>query len=132
MTPWVEAVRLLAVRTLTFASYVAYLDDLCGTGLLVRPLPSVDLPDPMGGPTLHAVGWGAVLAELDRHGFDLSEGDEVGEPCLVGCTLDGREVVGLFGQDPLVALPSLREEAEALAGLAQVAGVVLGSGVLTT
>ena len=112
--------RLLCVRTLAFASHVAHLDPLTGEGLLVLPLPTDDLRDPLGGRPLHEVEWAAVLRHLDALGWEPTE-DEDGGLCHVGYTPEGREVVGLYGRVPVLSLPSIPEQAAALHDLAGLA-----------
>jgi hypothetical protein len=103
------------VRTFTYASHAAYLDPLHGTGLLVRPLPREDVADPLGGQSLHHADWDAVVRHLDGLGWEPSE-DEHGDLCHAGYTSDGREVIGLYGREPII-VPTLDEEARAIAAL---------------
>ncbi len=73
------------------------------------------MPDPavgIGG--LHAADWAGHLAHLGRLGFEPSEG-EYGEPWShVDYLPDGRELVLLYGRQPLVSLPSVEEEMQSL------------------
>lgn len=113
------------MHSLTFAGHDAHLCPMTGEGLLVRPLPERDAPNPLGGSAgLHAVEWNAVMRHLDGLGWELSEGDEDGLPSVVGHTADGREVVGLSGREPVVTMPTMGEQAQALDVLLDLAGVV--------
>lgn len=108
------------MHTLTFASQVAYLDPLTGEGLLVMPHPHADVADPLGGRALHEVEWAAIMHELDGRGWEPSE-DEDGGLCHVGYTRDGRQVIGLYGLNPVVTVPSMPEQARAFDELARAA-----------
>ena len=110
--------------TVTYAGHVAHLDPLTGEGLLVRPLPADDMPDPLAGPSLHEVEWGAVMRHLDGLGWEPSE-DEGGDLCHLGYTQDGREVVGLYGREPVTSMPSIPEQAAALDSLLERVGVTV-------
>ena len=108
------------VQTVAFASHVAYLDPLTGEGLLVLPPAADDLGDPLGGCSLHEVEWGAVVRHLDALGWEPAEGDD-GGLCHVGTTRYGREVIGLYGREPVVSLLSIPEQATALHDLGRLA-----------
>jgi hypothetical protein len=112
----------LTLQVVRHACHVAVLNTLTGDGALVLPLAGDDVPCPQGGPSLHDAAEVAMLAALDRLGWDVSE-DEHGEPWCVDYVLaDGREVVGLYGLEPIVSLPSQRQAAQ---GYADVWAVVL-------
>ena len=100
--------------TIRFACHVAHLDPMTGSGLLVLPLPDEDVT--LGLPSLHESAWGHALAKLDRVGWELAE-DENGGLCHEGYTKDGREIVGLYGREPVISDPSLEECADAFARL---------------
>lgn len=111
--------------TITFAAHMAYLDPWTGEGLLVRPHPGDDLS--LGGVvSLHAADWDRVIAELDRLGWEPTE-DEDGLPMFDGMTTDGREVIGLYGREPITTMPTLAERAEADVELGSMAGLIPGS-----
>jgi hypothetical protein len=110
------------MNTVTFAAHVAYLDPMTGEGLLVRPKPADDLSLSM--PSLHAAAWDHVIAELDRLGWEPTADDD-GLPMFDGMTTDGREVVGLYGREPVTTMPTLAEGAEAMHELAHMAGMTL-------
>jgi hypothetical protein len=109
------------VHTVTFASYVAHLDPMTGEGLLARPRPEDDVPDPLGGPSLHEVEWAEVVAYLARLGWDLTDGDEPDGTCRAGFTRDGREALGLYAHEPVTGLPSIPEQVAAVEALGRLA-----------
>jgi hypothetical protein len=108
------------MHSVTFASHVAHLDPLTGEGLLVLPLAADDLSDPLDGPSLHEVEWGAVVRHLDSLGWEPTEGED-GGLCHAGFTRDGREVIGLYGHEPVTGLPSIPEQAAAVESLLRLA-----------
>ncbi len=77
--------------------------------------PREDVADPLGGQSLHHADWDAVVRHLDGLGWEPSE-DEHGDLCHAGYTSDGREVIGLYGREPII-VPTLDEEARAIAAL---------------
>ena len=109
--------------TIQFASHVAYLDPMTGSGLLVMPRPEDDLA--LGdGVGLHEADWSRVIAELDRLGWEPTEDDD-GLPMFDGMTTDGREVIGLYCREPITTMPTLAECAEADEELARLAGMTV-------
>lgn len=110
------------MNTITFASHVAYLDPMTGEGLLVRPIPSDDLSLSMV--SLHAADWDAAIAHLRELGYEPTADDD-GGPMLAGVTADGRDVIGLYGREPISTMPTLSEAAEATEELARLAGMAL-------
>lgn len=64
------------VATVRYATVTAYLCPMTGEGLLVRPRPSLDMPNPLGGASLQAADWDHAVADLYRRGWDLSEDDD--------------------------------------------------------
>jgi hypothetical protein len=115
------------MNTIKFAAHVAYLDPMTGQGLLVMPRPEDDLT--LGGVGLHEADWNYAIAELDRLGWEPTEDDEDEEVgvCYDGDTIDGRAVIGLYGREPVVTMPTIREYAEADEELMRLAGLVSGS-----
>ena len=112
------------VETITYACHVAYLDPMTGEGLLILPNPDDDVPGLTDRPlSLHAADWDQVMADLDRRGWEPSQGDH-GELLYVGKTIDGREAIGLYGRDPIVSMPSAEQAASASAALLEAAQVV--------
>jgi hypothetical protein len=108
------------VHVLDLNTHTAYLDPMSGEGFLVLPLPGEDLE--LDGVSLHGAAELHALHELEAHGYELSE-DEDGNPWLpVGFTSDGRQVVGLYGVDPVVDLPSWEQQAEAHAAFVALVG----------
>jgi len=95
---------------------------MTGEGLLVRPKPADDMS--VGMPSLHAADWDRIIAELDRLGWEPTE-DEDGLPMFDGMTTDGREVVGLYGREPITTMPTFAEAAEATEELARLAGLTV-------
>jgi hypothetical protein len=110
------------MNTITFAAHVAYLDPMTGEGLLVMARPEDDLS--LGGVGLHEADWNHVIAGLDRLGWEPTEGED-GGVCYDGDTEDGREIIGLYGREPITTLPTLAEAAGATAELARLAGMTL-------
>lgn len=110
------------MHTIQFASHVACLDPMTGEGLLVRPKPADDLT--MGMPSLHESGWGAAIAHLRGLGWEPTADDD-GSPMLAGITADGRDIIGLYGREPITTLPTLAEAAEATEELARLAGLTV-------
>ena len=108
------------MQTLIFASHVAYLDPMTGEGLLVRPDPADDLT--VGMVSLHAADWDAAIAHLRGIGWEPTPDDD-GIPMLAGLTADGRDVIGLYGLEPITTIPTLAECAESIAGLSRLAGL---------
>jgi len=112
------------VTCLTFAAHVAHLDPMTGSGLLVLPRPADDVADPfavMG--SLHSSGWGNVIAQLDAMGWEPTQGED-GGVCVDGYLADGRQVIGLFGREPITSNPSLDEAADAFGSLCRAVGLV--------
>jgi hypothetical protein len=91
----------------------AYVDDMTGAAWLVRPRAEDDVVfHPLAGSLNYAseVAFVRGLGCEPPYEYDY---DEVHD----GWTLDGREVVGLFGFDPITSEPTMEELAEALAEL---------------
>ena len=108
--------------TVRYACHTAYLDPFTGEGLLVLPLPADDMH--MTGPSLQASDWEAVMDDLTANGWQPSESEGTGEWIFDGVTADeGRDVIGLFGLDPIISDPSLEELERASAELLVLAGV---------
>lgn len=113
------------MNTIKFAAHVAYLDPMTGEGLLVRPKPADDLSLSMV--SLHAADWDAAITHLRGLGWEPTADDD-GSPMLAGTTADGRDIIGLYGLEPITTMPTLAEAAEAAeAGeeLARLAGLTL-------
>jgi hypothetical protein len=110
------------MNTITYATHVAYLDPMTGEGLLVRPKPADDLSLSMV--SLHAADWDSAIAHLRGLGWEPTADDD-GSPMLAGITADGREVIGLYGREPITTMPTLAEAAEATEELAKLAGMAL-------
>jgi hypothetical protein len=111
------------VLTVASACHVAHLDPMTGQGLLVLPRVMDDVAWPLG--SLHEADWTALLARLRGMGWTLSEEDD-GGPLLVGETVDGRGVLGLYGLDPITSHPTLEECIQADLELCVAAGLVPG------
>jgi len=110
------------MNTIKFAAHVACIDPMTGEGLLVRPKPADDLG--LGMVSLHAADWDAAIAHLRGLGWEPTADDD-GSPMLAGVTADGRDVIGLYGREPITTLPTLAEAAEATEELARIAGLKL-------
>lgn len=91
------------------AAHVAYLHPLTGEGLLILPHPEQDVRDPFAGPrsaSLHASDWQAIVSQLRGEGWEPSE-DEDGGWVDEGLSYDGRQIIGLYGWDPITSDPAL-------------------------
>ncbi|GAA1915449.1 hypothetical protein GCM10009737_16070 [Nocardioides lentus] len=108
------------ISVVTVFEHVAYLHVETGDGLLVLPPAHEEVW--LGSTSVHAACWADALAALDGVGWEPSEGDD-GGPCVEGMTRTGREVIGLFGRDPIRSEPSLEDGAAAYAGLLALAAV---------
>lgn len=106
--------------TVELGSYVAHLDPLTGSGLLVI---SHRNDVWLGTESLDAVEWDSAVTALLALGWEPSE-DEHGDLCHEGSTADGRTVIGLYGLAPIVSAPSIEACAEAFAELGQLVGLV--------
>ena len=114
----------MTIQRLDFSSHVAFLDPMTGEGRLVMPEPAEDLSWPGSPVSLHAAEWDAVVRELDRLAWEPTE-DEDGGWSHCGQTTDGRDVVSLYGREPITSEPSIEDAAaacEELDRLAKVAG----------
>ena len=98
------------MMTIETACHRADLDPLTGCGYLTRPLPEDDL---MG---LHGADWNAMIRLLAGHGWEPTE-DEHGDVCPVGYSEDGREVIGLYGRDPIISSATVAQLSAAFADL---------------
>ena len=101
------------MRRIETAAHVAIVDVMTGEGVLVLPDPERDLNGP-GVVSLHAADWDAMVAQLDELGWEPSADDD-GMPLSAGTLADGREVIGLFGREPLASSPSIDECAASVA-----------------
>ncbi|PYC75194.1 hypothetical protein C7C45_04815 [Micromonospora arborensis] len=111
------------IETITYADHVAHLDPMTGEGLLILPRVADDI-DPLAGPvTLQAAGWDHAIRDLNQRGWEPSEDDD-GGTMDVGTTADGRQVIGLYGREPVISEPSAEQAAEAWRELLAVAQVV--------
>jgi hypothetical protein len=108
--------------TVSYACHTAYLDPFTGQGELTLPLPADDMH--MTGPSLHASDWEAVIDDLTANGWQPSETEGTGEWIIDDVTVDGRDIIGLYGLDPIISNPSLEEIARASAELLALAGAV--------
>lgn len=113
--------------TLTYACHVAHLDPLTGEGMLVLPRVDDDMHMPGLPGSLHEADWSAVvMRNLDGLGWEPSEDvDGDGLTVAVGVTRDGREVIALYGREPVLSEPTVGERAEAMMALCEAAGVVV-------
>jgi hypothetical protein len=114
------------ITTARYACHTAYLEPFTGQGELVLPLPADDMH--MTGPSLHASDWDAVIDDLTANGWQPSE-NEWGGWIFDDVTVDGRDIIGLYGLDPIISDPSLEEIGRASAELLALAGAVGYPGV---
>ncbi len=113
------------MRSVVFASHVAYLDDITGCGVLVRPMPHDDVVAPIAGQSLHEADWNALVRLLDDEGWEpIEDEDNRGLPCVEGYTRDGKQIIVLSGRDPLTTGLDLDEVARSFAELHELAGLV--------
>jgi hypothetical protein len=127
------------VAVVEFAAHTAYLDPLTGTGYLVTPRPTTDVPAPQG-PLVEAV-WkdcldgqnrpaGLSLYDADRRSaleHLATEGwepllDETGDMEEAGWTTDGRRAVCLYAM-PAAGEPCVEALHRALLALDIASGV---------
>lgn len=103
------------------AACEAFLEPLTGQGMLRLPKPSEDVHGL--GMGFHAADYDAMVRELDRLGFEPTEGEDGGW-CVDGMNRDGHEVIGLYGRHPIVSDPSIEQMVTASAALAEAVGLV--------
>ncbi len=119
--------------------HTAYLDPLTGTGLLVLPLPELDVPplsttfvDLAQCPQREGFVWAeglslqradqlAALDELKQLGWMLI--DHEGQINVAGRTRDGQMAVRLIGNDPVIAEPDITTLRPTLPALRFAAGL---------
>lgn len=96
----------LTTRTVG-AFHLAHLDPFTGAGVLILPLPEHDVW--LGPESLNGTDWDAASRELDAIGWEvLADDDDL--PMTEDYTApDGREVVALYGRDPILSNPELTE-----------------------
>jgi hypothetical protein len=120
------------IQEIEYATHTAYLSLLTGDGLFVVPRSEDDVPAldwhqvatirPAGGglesfhtvlgtASLHEADWSHAMADLHRRGWEPAEDDD-GGVLVAGTTHDGREVIGLYGRDPVLTEPTLEEIVE--------------------
>ncbi|WP_433373847.1 hypothetical protein ACQPZX_02700 [Actinoplanes sp. CA-142083] len=109
------------METIAYACHTAYLDPMTGSGLLVRPNPDDDLRTAGPGGSLQEADWNRAMRDLYARGWAPTE-DEDGSWALDSETPDGREVVGLYGQNSIIEKPSTEQLVAAFAELRQLAG----------
>jgi hypothetical protein len=109
--------------TIVYACHFAYLDPMTGSGLLVLPDPAHDVPPVGAGSSLHAAAWNHAMTQLDGMGWELSEDEDSDCWSYVGRTVEGRDVIGLYGREPVTTRPTLDEDVEAWGQLAALAGL---------
>jgi hypothetical protein len=98
---------------------------MTGCGVLVRPRASEDVASPTPyGSSLHEADRRAMLSFLDDQGWEpIDEAPD--EPlCVEGYTADGRQVIGLYGRNPIRGTVDVDELAESFAELHRRAGVL--------
>lgn len=88
------------------ALHLAHLDPGTGVGVLVLPKSSDNVW--LGPDSVNGSDWNVALRELAAIGWEiLADDDDL--PMSEGHTWDGREVVALYGRDPIVSQPSWDE-----------------------
>jgi hypothetical protein len=119
--------------------HTAYLDPLTGTGLLVLPLPELDIP-PLSttfvdiawcaqsddfacadGLSLQRADWLAALDELEQLGWVLF--DHEGQIDIAGRTRAGQVAACLIGDHPIITDPDIATIRATLAALRSAAGL---------
>ena len=115
--------RDLVIETVSYASHIAHLEPMTGEGLLILPRAIDDVEPLIGMVSLHAAEWDRVIRDLDRRGWEPSE-DDSGDLVYVGTTVDGRPVIGLYGEHPVISQPSIEQAAEAWRKLLAIAQVI--------
>jgi hypothetical protein len=89
----------------------AYVHDMTGRAWLTRARPEDDVILDPAAASLHFAAEVAFLRGLGCEPPHEYDDDEWGD----GWTLDGREVIGLHGFEPITSDPTIEELAEALA-----------------
>jgi hypothetical protein len=96
------------------AGHVAFLDDMRGEGLLLRPRPQDDMEDPRGFPAvpLHQVELDVVVTDLALTDWHISA-DDCGD--WFEEVIDGRTTIALYGGNPITSDPDIEQMASAQA-----------------
>ena len=109
------------VRSLLLANHAAHLNLETGDGVLVLPRSEDDVW--LGAESIHGADWDHVVRLLHAMSWEPSEDEIDGGLLSMGMDHEGREVIGLYGRNPLRDEPSIAERANALSGLLALAGV---------
>jgi hypothetical protein len=114
--------------TIKTALHEAFCDPMTGEARLVMPRPWDDLDSPAGGESLHTSDGLLILARMQAEWGVVSAydaNDEAGDPWEhVGYRADGREVVALYGVNPLLDTLTDEEIEAAGAVLDALAGLI--------
>ncbi|MGQ4472862.1 hypothetical protein ACN6K6_006020 [Streptomyces violaceoruber] len=116
------APEALGMQTINLAPFVAIVDVIAGTGVLVSPPASEDLSLSEGGATLHDALLADTFRRLSSLGVEPLEGED-GGPSLEGVTDDGRKVFSLYVSDAITTEPDFEEVAASIEALRQAAGL---------
>lgn len=115
------------MRSRTWASHAAHLDDMTGIGLLVIPNADSDLST--GGPhTLHSAGQDKAIDDLRAEGWEPLADEYGGLFYDKRTTLSGDRVVSLWSHAPIISRPTLEEESRAMVELATACGLPSAAG----
>jgi hypothetical protein len=116
------APEALGMETIDLAPFVAIVDVIAGTGVLVSPPASEDLYLSEGGATLHDALLADTFRRLSLLGVEPLEGEDSGLS-LEGVTDDGRKVFSLYVSDCITTEPDFEEVAASIEALRQAAGL---------
>ncbi|MBB4714460.1 hypothetical protein [Streptomyces luteogriseus] len=116
------APEALGMQTIDLHPFIAVVDVIAGTGVLISPPASEDLPLSEGGATLHDALLADTCRRLSSLGVEPLEGED-GSLSLEGVTDDGRKVFSLFVSYCITTEPDFEEVAASVEALRQAAGL---------
>ncbi|MET7828516.1 hypothetical protein ABZT23_28040 [Streptomyces sp. NPDC005386] len=116
------AFELYGMQTIDLHPFVAIVDMIAGTGVLVSPPASEDVTLSEGGASLHDSLCADALRRLAPLGVEALEGED-GGLSLEGVTKDGRKVFSLYVSDCITTEPDFEEVAVSIDALRQAAGL---------
>jgi hypothetical protein len=116
------APELYGMQTIDLHPFVAVVDMIAGTGVLISPPASEDVTLSAGGASLHDSLCADALRRLVPLGVEALEGED-GGLSLEGVTEDGRKVFSLYVSDCITTEPDFEEVAVSIEALRQAAGL---------
>ncbi|MFF3351081.1 hypothetical protein ACFYWN_00325 [Streptomyces sp. NPDC002917] len=115
-------VEALGMQTIDLHPFVAVVDVIAGTGVLISPPASEDVTLSEGGASLHDSLCADALRRLAPLGVEALEGED-GGLSLEGVTDDGRKVFSLYVSDCITTEPDFEEVAVSIEALREAAGL---------